>query len=240
MDIAKRISELGCKTYIVGGYVRDTLLGIKPADVDIFTEAAVDQILSIFPNANTKWTKWNVLIINGIDVASYRDGATTLCEDASRRDFTINALYYDFTSQTIIDPTHMGISDINNKIIRSVNSFESDIYRIIRCIRLAANLGFSIEESTYKSMIEIINRIDWDKLDYMKIWREIYKLKSFNKAVEVLALQGVYDDNDPLAINIYKFILNICHDRDICLSIINKFNMSKRDKKLITDYIENN
>ena len=276
MEVAEQIVKSGHKTYIVGGYIRDILLGLEPRDIDLFTEATTDELLAIFPNANTKWIRWKVLIINGIDVACYRDGATTLYEDASRRDFSINALYYEVTADTThesisldciqthlfwsastspgCDPTGQGISDISNKLIRLVGSFEPDLNRIARCIRLAANLGLTIEESTYASMIETIGRINWDaprrpkpnttytplmNVNYKKLWREIRKIVSFKSAIEIIAADynidvHMFDDSDHLCINVYKFILKLCNNNeDNCWEIINRFGMSRRHKKLI-------
>ena len=179
--ICKRISEAGFKAYYAGGYIRDTLLGLPIYDIDIATDATPKELKSIFkkdcimlaPQYGTVLIKYNDI---AYEVTTFRrdveylDGrhpkrvifSKSIEEDANRRDFTINALYYDPLENKIIDLVD-GVADLRNKIIRTVGSpldrFEEDHLRVIRALRFACKLGFKIDSSTYDAILQTAHKI---------------------------------------------------------------------------------
>ncbi|MBP3495954.1 MAG: CCA tRNA nucleotidyltransferase [Clostridia bacterium] len=189
----KAISELnkhGYETYLVGGCVRDMLMGIEPHDYDITTSASPDEMKEVFKNERVIETgiKHGTLTViydgEPIEITTYRiDGeykdnrhpasvefTRNLSDDLSRRDFTVNALAYN-ERDGIID-LFGGRSDIENHIIRAVGDaktrFTEDALRIFRAARFSSTLGFEIEQETKKAMIEcahLLNNISAERIN---------------------------------------------------------------------------
>ena len=179
-SILTRCQKSGYHSVIAGGAVRDGLLGKTPKDFDIATAAHPDQILSLFPYAKTVGKSFGVVWLpigkgQGVEVATFRkDGAyldgrhpssVEFChieEDAQRRDFTINALYYDMHENKILDFVQ-GLNDLKNKVIRTVGlaekRFEEDQLRILRAVRFAIMTGFSIEDQTLHQMTQFVPQL---------------------------------------------------------------------------------
>lgn len=177
---AKKALELlhsnGYEAYVVGGSVRDMLMGNNAHDFDITTSATPDQMKTVFDGYYTVDTgiKHGTITFvyekEPIEITTYRiDGdykdsrhpesvefTTKLENDLSRRDFTINALVYN-DNEGIID-LFGGQNDIKNKIIKAIGNpkkrFEEDALRILRGVRFASQLGFEIEKDTKKAMVE--------------------------------------------------------------------------------------
>lgn len=171
-EVLRKIEERGFEAYIVGGYVRDYVLGIESHDIDICTNARVKDILEIFGNNLAHSDEYgNVKMISdkyNIDITTYRrdlkyngdrkkveiEYVDNLVDDLDRRDFTMNTLCMNETD-TIIDIFN-GKEDINNKLIRCVGDPElrlnEDPLRILRAVRFATVLDFKIEENLYNSM----------------------------------------------------------------------------------------
>jgi poly(A) polymerase len=172
----KRLHDMKHECYIVGGSVRDMLVGKIPKDFDIATDARPEQMRKIFRNCRLIGRRFRLAHIyfsnEIIEVATFRASDSdnkknvhtdaegmilhdniygTLAEDALRRDFTINALYYDPLTDTIIDFVD-GLSDIKHQTIRLIGDpttrYREDPVRILRAIRFAAKLDFSIETNT--------------------------------------------------------------------------------------------
>jgi len=221
--------------YLVGGAVRDLLLGKTPTNFDFTTNATPEQIQSFFPDSfyhNTYGTvsipvkthSYASLQKNIIEITPFRkesnysdlrhpqkiDWARTLKEDLSRRDFTINAIAYD--GEKIID-TFDGQTDIKNQLIRCVGNpdkrFNEDALRLIRAVRFAAQLGFLIEPKTRDAIeknSQLITKISWER-----IRDEFLKiLKSDHPAEGVLFLRNT---------GLLKYILP---ELDICFSVPQK------------------
>lgn len=167
------LQENGSAAYAVGGFVRDCLMGRPPSDIDIAVASEpnrIAEILSAYPDyrCDSSFAKHGTVLVicNGrcIEITAFRkdgdysdnrrpdrvDFTLSLETDAMRRDFTINALYYN-DSEGLIDVVN-GSEDIKNGIIRAIGDpekrFEEDGLRILRAFRFAAQLGFSIEENT--------------------------------------------------------------------------------------------
>ena len=171
-SIMERLTEAGYEAYCVGGCVRDSLLGRAPEDWDITTSALPEQVKSLFSNTvDTGIQHGTVMIVRkgtGYEVTTYRidgeykDGrhpeqvtfTRSLEEDLKRRDFTINAFAYN--KETGLVDLFGGLDDLEAKVIKAVGDpdkrFEEDALRIMRAIRFSAQLGFSVEETTYDAI----------------------------------------------------------------------------------------
>lgn len=179
--IINKIYDNGYEAFIVGGCVRDSIIGLKPNDYDITTSAKPNEIMNIFKNEKIIETGIKhgtvTLIKNGIEyeITTYRiDGeyndnrrpdfvefTNDINKDLQRRDFTINAIAYNHRIG-IVD-TFDGIDDIHKKIIKTVGKaddrFNEDGLRIIRAVRFSCKLGFDIEKDTLTSIYKNINLI---------------------------------------------------------------------------------
>ena len=173
-DIASKLQEAGFESYLVGGCVRDVLRETKPKDWDITTNATPEQIMAIFSHTFYENTFGTVGVVNdaasdetlkNVEVTTYRLEAkysnkrhpdavtfgTKIEEDLKRRDFTVNAIAYDPSKGQIVDP-YGGLQDIKDKVIKAVGEphdrFSEDALRMLRAVRLSAELGFVIEPKT--------------------------------------------------------------------------------------------
>ena len=172
LRILDRLRQNGCEAYVVGGAVRDLVMGNEPKDFDIVTDAGIDRIASLFEHTVQVGESFGVslVVINGrpYEVAQfredgeYRDGrrpvsirSATAERDVRRRDFTINALLYDSDTEEVIDYVS-GIDDIRAGIIRTIGDpavrFAEDRLRMLRAIRFAAGFGFAIEPAVMEAI----------------------------------------------------------------------------------------
>jgi len=170
--VVERLRQAGYQTYWAGGCVRDEILGITPQDYDVATSAVPDQIEEVFSDRKTLaiGASFGVITVLGpraagqIEVATFRQDATysdgrhpdrvsftTAEEDASRRDFTINGMFFDPLENEVIDFVD-GQADLERKLIRAIGDpqlrFAEDKLRILRAVRFAATFGFQIEPGT--------------------------------------------------------------------------------------------
>ena len=170
LKVLYRLKDAGYLAYLVGGSVRDMLLGLKPKDFDVGTDARPEEIRKLF-----RWSKIigrrfrlvHVYFRGGkfIEVVTFRGPETaeedglevfgTPYEDAFRRDITINALFYNISDFTVIDYVG-GMEDLRAGIIRVIGDpgqrFIRDPVRMLRAIRHAARIGFSIEPRTWEAI----------------------------------------------------------------------------------------
>ena len=166
--ILRILEENGYEAYVVGGCVRDSILGRRPDDWDITTSASPEQVKGLFrKTVDTGLQHGTVTVLmdkEGFEVTTYRvdgdyeDGrhpkevmfTSSLEEDLKRRDFTINAMAYH-PDRGLVDLFH-GLEDMENQVIRCVGNpmerFQEDALRILRAVRFSAQLGFTIEENT--------------------------------------------------------------------------------------------
>ena len=204
MDI---LSNNGHKAYVVGGCVRDSIMGRTPNDWDVTTDAspeAIKELFSAFRTVDTGIKHGTVLIVSGrtpVETTTFRiDGEYTdnrhpdsvtftknVCDDLARRDFTINAMAYN-DEDGIIDPFG-GTEDIKNKIIRCVGNpdtrFNEDALRIMRAVRFSSVLGFSIEEKTSESILRNQNLLTGIACE--RITTELMKLLCGENVFSVLS-----------------------------------------------------
>ena len=186
----QQLKTAGFEAYIVGGCVRDVLLGRAPSDWDVTTNATPEQIIEVFEKTDRRVVYENnfgtVAIVNkdlehddpsyAIEITPYRtEGtytdnrrpdevtfSTDIHEDLKRRDFTINAMAYDPTSDTLIDDFD-GQSDLQERIIRTVGDanerFTEDALRIMRAVRFSAQLGFVWDSATVSAIRDHAERL---------------------------------------------------------------------------------
>ena len=201
------LAQSGYESYLVGGAVRDLLLGSTPADFDLASKATPAQMLEVFKSFKTLSTgvaHGTVTVIHSgrpVEITTYRvDGAYSdsrrpdnvlfsgsLEEDVKRRDFTINALAMDRYGE-IIDFVG-GQEDLSNRIIRSVGDpdlrMQEDALRILRALRFSAVLGFPIEEKTRRSLFAYKRLLV--HVSEERIWTELSGLICGNWADRVLS-----------------------------------------------------
>lgn len=179
--IIGEIEAAGYEAYAVGGCVRDSVLGRTPKDWDITTSALPQQIKEIFPHTvDTGIQHGTVTVVIrhiGYEVTTYRiDGAyedsrhpkevsftSSLAEDLKRRDFTINAMAYN-DREGIVD-VFDGMGDIERGVIQAVGNpeerFTEDALRMMRAVRFAARLGYTIEENTRQAVKKLAGRLEY-------------------------------------------------------------------------------
>ncbi len=187
--ILARIHEANEEAYIVGGCVRDLLLGIEPSDWDVTTSATPERVKKLFDRTiDTGLSHGTVTVMinkENYEVTTYRiDGkyedyrrpkdvlfTRNLKEDLLRRDFTINAMAYN-ENEGVID-MYSGLEDLNHKVIRCVGNandrFREDALRMLRAIRFSAKLGFDIENETYQAISKLAHLIKHISLERVNI-----------------------------------------------------------------------
>jgi len=172
MAVLRRLRDAGHVAYFAGGCVRDLLLGRTPTDYDVATDAPPARVRKLFSNTQAVGAAFGVILVrirgSQIEVATFRaeagyaDGRhpsqvhfTTAQHDAQRRDFTINGLFLDPISDQVIDYVG-GQADLQAKTVRAIGDplerFEEDHLRMLRAVRFAARLGFSIAPETEKAI----------------------------------------------------------------------------------------
>ena len=178
LDIHKLFKKNGKELFIVGGAVRDALLGKKPKDFDLATDAFPAEVIEIVTNAGYTTTgevghQFGVVIVNvpsdpaGVEVATFREDIgkgrrpdaveySTIDKDVLRRDLTINALFYDMGTEEVVDLVG-GLEDIKNSKIRTVgvaaDRFAEDPLRKLRALRFAGRTGSKLEKETAEAIL---------------------------------------------------------------------------------------
>ncbi len=219
IGILKRLKDSNFDSYLVGGCVRDLLVGIKPKDFDIATNALPNEVKRKVPYSFIIGRRFKLVHARRGDkifeIATYRREATaeeleanhfselqfaeenffgTLVEDSFRRDFTVNALFYDPISETLVDHCH-GLEDITIKKIRMIGDpaqrIKEDPVRILRAIRLSQKLHFSIEHELRKAIHDHMNELERAVLPRRREeWIKFFKLPTVD-----LALVELFDLN---------------------------------------------
>jgi poly(A) polymerase len=174
------LTEAGFSAYVVGGAVRDLLLGIKPKDFDVATDARPEQIKPLFRRAIIIGRRFRLVHVmmgsETVEVSTFRaadpDTAEkdehgrvlrdnvfgTQAEDARRRDFTVNALYFDAVTEEVVD-FHGGLRDLKKRMLRVIGDpitrYREDPVRMLRAVRLAAKLGLTLDPATRAPIREL-------------------------------------------------------------------------------------
>ena len=173
VEIIRRLRDKGHQAYLVGGCVRDLVMGREPKDYDVSTDATPEQVVELFPNGLTVGAQFGVVIVprepGNVEVATFRsdglysDGrhpnevrySKTAKEDVERRDFTINGLLMDPETGEVLDYVG-GRADLERRVVRAIGDpdlrFREDHLRLLRAVRFAARLGFTIEPATLSAI----------------------------------------------------------------------------------------
>lgn len=216
LKVLYRLHDAGFEAYLVGGGVRDVLLGQHPKDFDVVTNAHPEEISNLFRNSRMIGRRFRLVHVHFgghiVEVATFRAAHSgelnsdpslsrageegmllrdniygTLEEDVWRRDFTINAIYYNIADFSLIDYVK-GIEDLNHRIIRMIGDpaarYREDPVRMLRAIRFAAKLNFQIEEKTAKPIMELaplLANVPGARLfdEYIKLFLSGHALLSF-------------------------------------------------------------
>ena len=186
-EICARLRQSGYIAYFAGGCVRDMVRGLPPKDFDIATDATPEMVQKLFPNTYAVGAHFGVVVVVegavNFEVATFRsDGAyldhrhpvevrfSSPEEDAKRRDFTINGMFFDPDTNEVIDFVG-GRADVERKIVRAVGDprqrFSEDRLRMLRAVRFAAVLDYEIDTQTWKALLEnatSINEISAERI----------------------------------------------------------------------------
>ena len=222
------LQEHGYKAYVVGGAVRDLLAGITPKDYDVATNATPEQVRHCFRRSRIIGRRFQIVhVLMGaetIEVTTFRghhdqsggnkahtdDQGRVLRdnvfgsekEDAARRDFTVNALYFDPVSETIID-YHHGVADLKQKTLRMIGDpktrYREDPVRMLRAVRLAAKLGLTIDPEASRPIREMSELIE--NVPPSRLFDEMLKLLTSGHAVQCvqqLRAEGLHHGLLPL------------------------------------------
>ncbi|HSI61889.1 MAG TPA: CCA tRNA nucleotidyltransferase [Candidatus Saccharimonadia bacterium] len=223
--VVRTLVEAGHEAVFAGGCVRDMLRGVPPKDYDVATSARPAQVQALFPHSIAVGAHFGVIIVRSgphqIEVATFRrDGAysdgrrpdsvefTSAAEDAKRRDFTVNGLFYNPMTEEVLDYVN-GRADLECGVLRAIGEarlrFREDHLRLLRAVRFATVLGFEIEVETWAAMQELapeVATVSAERIreELVKIFLHPSRVRGFDllvdsglmKAVlpEILVLQG--------------------------------------------------
>jgi poly(A) polymerase len=220
LKVLSRLHKAGFAAYLVGGGVRDLLLGLHPKDFDVATDATPEQVKDLFRNCRLIGRRFRLAHIHfGRDivevatfrghhanvedetVASTRDGMIvrdnvfgTLAEDAWRRDFSVNALYYNIADFSVVDYTG-GLEDMQQRQLRMIGDphvrCQEDPVRILRAMRFAAKLEFELDPELVSAIAEQRERLL--AVSSARLYDEVLKLFMSGYATQVLPLLRHYD-----------------------------------------------
>jgi poly(A) polymerase len=207
--VCSGLQEAGFKAYVVGGAVRDLIARIEPKDYDVATNATPEEVRHVFRRARIIGRRFRIVHVmfgpETIEVSTFRamhDGDTetdehgrvlrdnvwgSIEEDAARRDFTVNALYYDPSTEAVLD-YHQGVADLKQKTLRMIGEpqarYREDPVRMLRAVRLAAKLGLEIEGATRKPIRDLSGLLQ--NVPSARLFDEMLKLLASGYAVSSL------------------------------------------------------
>jgi tRNA nucleotidyltransferase/poly(A) polymerase len=219
--VVRKLTRAGHKAYLVGGCVRDLLVSKTPKDFDVATSATPNEIKATFRNCRIIGRRFRLAHVffgakiietstfranpreeDDHDLLIRRDNVFgTETEDARRRDFTINGLFYDVEREEVID--HVGgLADLDKKLVRTIGDpdirFQEDPVRILRAIKFAARLDFGFEPATWAALLRWRGEIS--KCAPPRLLEEIYRLMrggAARRSFELLVETGVLEVLSP-------------------------------------------
>lgn len=207
--VCETLQNQGYKAFVVGGAVRDLLLGMRPKDFDVATDASPEQVQRAFRRARIIGRRFQIVHVmfgpETIEVSTFRamtsDSHETdehgrvlrdnvfgrQDEDAARRDFTVNAMYYDPKTETVWD-YHHGMEDLRAKTLRMIGDpatrYREDPVRMLRVVRFAGKLSFQVEPETYAPIAQLAHLIG--HVPAARLFDEMMKLLSSGSALSCL------------------------------------------------------
>ena len=231
LRVLYRLNDLGYTAYLVGGGVRDLLLGREPKDFDVGTSAKPDEVKRAFRNCFLIGRRFRLAHLRFgrkiIETATFRQNSQTVGEiiehaaegpfedntfgtpetDAYRRDFTVNGLFYNIRDFSVIDWVG-GLKDLEKKVIRSIGDpmirFREDPVRMMRAIKFASRLDFKIEKDTAKAMHKLHSMIL--SASAPRICEEVFRLFPYGKSVEAFRMMWEYGLMGDLLPDLAEFI----------------------------------
>lgn len=206
-SVLDTLSGNGYEAYVVGGAVRDLLIGCKPKDFDIVTEATPRTVRKLFRNSRIIGRRFRLVHVvfpnQIIEVSTFRsEDATdsennifgTLTEDAQRRDFTINSLYYNPSNSQLLD-FHGGFNDLKNRVLRPVIpidvSFTGDPIRMIRAVKYAVKCSLDIDSEIKGAFYKYSKELT--KVSESRMVEEVNKILLSGYSLEILKRLDKYD-----------------------------------------------
>jgi poly(A) polymerase len=199
LKVVLRLTEQGFTAYLVGGCVRDLLLGLKPKDFDVATNATPQQVHKVFRNSRIIGRRFQIVHVRFgreiIEVSTFRaqhnqqksnDAGHVLDDnvfgsfesDAFRRDFTVNALYYCATDERVLDPTDQGLNDLASKQLRLIGDpatrFKEDPVRMLRAVRFKSKLKFDLAPILEQKIIDLAHLLG--EIPPARLFEETLKL----------------------------------------------------------------
>lgn len=224
IKVCEVLQQHGYEAYVVGGAVRDLIAGVQPKDFDIATNATPEQIQPLFRRARIIGKRFRLVhVVFGheiIETSTFRaNGASnastdehgrilrdnvfgTMLDDAARRDFTLNALYYDPSTEEVID-FHRGVADLKTRLVRIIGDprqrYREDPVRMLRAVRFAAKLNGTIDPTTLAPIVEMSSLIE--NVPASRLFDEMLKLLTCGHAMDCLRqlrAQGLHHGLLPL------------------------------------------
>ncbi len=260
--ILKKLNSNGFHAYIVGGYVRDKVIGLKSDDIDITTSATPDEVKDLFEKVKDTGKNFGGVTIifdeTKFEVTTFRlEGAykrhrypkevtfsENVIDDMQRRDFTMNALYMD-VNETIYDDFN-GLEDIKDKLIRTINNpkerFNEDALRILRAFRFVSKLGFDIEDETLNAIRELKHLVKTVKIERImveldKIFNGDYQKKAIKYMIDTGVSEELYGLHEGLKhiSNVKDFVypIEVFIISDILGELTNDWRFSNANSRLI-------
>lgn len=221
LKVLYRLKKAGYEGYLVGGGVRDLLLGLEPKDFDVVTDATPEQVHKLFRNSRLIGRRFRLVHVTFgrdiIEVATFRAHHTSakgqqqaktsdsgmllrdnvygdINEDAVRRDFSVNALYYNIKDFSIHSYAG-GIDDIKKRQMRLIGDpetrYREDPVRMLRAVRFAAKLGFTIDRDTAAPIQELAHLLS--DIPAARMFEEVLKLFMAGQAMETFRLMEKYN-----------------------------------------------
>ncbi len=219
LKVVRRLLGAGHEAYLVGGCVRDIYLGRQPKDFDVATSATPESIRRLFRNSRIIGRRFKLAHVffgpKIIETSTFRsapreaEGEDLLIrtdnewgsveDDAMRRDFTVNGLFFDVEARDVVDFVD-GMRDLDEGLIRTIGApevrFREDPVRMIRAVKFAARLDFDFEPDTWKALLAVAD--DISKCSRARLLEEVYKLlrggyarRSFELLVETKLFEGI-------------------------------------------------
>jgi len=253
--IVKKFEENGFECYLIGGSVRDLVLGNEIYDYDFATNARPEQVIKLFKRVIPTGIKHGTVSVlkgrNMFEITTYRtdgqyfDGrrpssitySNSLEEDVKRRDFTINGLAYDILNNEIIDHVQ-GLEDLDRKIIRTIGSpadrFGEDGLRSYRACRFASKLGFKIEDETFDMISQTLHISK--KVSIERIRDEFIKILETEKpsvGIELLRKSGLLEQFLPELSETFEVTQNKYHVYDVYYHSVYSCNAAPRNRPML-------